>query len=104
MASTLRPAQGRSLARQLATPLYLPTVLTGAKSFAGNPIIGNPLLNRLGLHAGRMLLADGMASLRRAPLALSVSSEDKAAFRRDGFLVKENFLPREDFERLNDEV
>src|SRR5699024_6730570 len=68
------------------------------------PVIGSPLLNRLGLHAGRMLLAEGMAGLRRAPLALSVNAEDKAAFRRDGFLVKENFLPPDHFERLNDEV
>jgi len=104
MASIPHRAQPRSLIRQLATPLYLPTIFTGAKSFANNPVIGNPLLNRLGLHSGRMLLAGGMAELRRAPLALAIDAEDKAAFRRDGFLVKEDFLPGEHFERLEDEV
>lgn len=104
MATTDRPASRRQLLRHLALPLYLPTVLTGAKSFANNPIIGSPLLNRLGLHPARMILAQGMAEVRRTPLAFSVSAEDRAAFRRDGFLVKENFLQAAHFEQLNDEV
>lgn len=104
MATIAGPARRRSRLRQLAAPLYLPTILSGAKSFADNPIIGSRLLNRLGLHTGRMLLAGAMAELRRLPLTFSVSAQDKAAFRRDGFLVKENFLPRDHFERLNEEV
>lgn len=104
MAKVERRTGNRGLMRQLATPLYLPTILTGAKSFANNPVIGNRLLNRLGLHPGRMILAQGMAEVRRAPLAFSVGAADRAAFRRDGFLVKENFLPADDFEQLNEEV
>lgn len=92
------------LARLAMTPLYLPSVLTGAKSFADNPVIGSPLLNRFGLHVGRILLAQAMTALRRAPLAPFVGAEDRAAFRRDGFLVKHDFLPPEAFARLEAEV
>jgi len=93
-----------NFARRLAAPLYLPTILTGAKSFADNPVIGSPLLNRLGLHPARMLLSRAMAEMRRAPLGFAVSAEDKAAFRRDGFLVKQDFLPDDHFKRLQKEV
>lgn len=104
MAKRVRPANRRSLAGKLMAPLYLPTVLSGAKSFTNNPIIGSPLLNRLGLHTGRILLASGMAELRRGPLSFTLSAEDKATFRRDGFLVKREFLARDEFQRLEEEV
>ncbi|WP_366555180.1 phytanoyl-CoA dioxygenase family protein [Aquibaculum sediminis] len=104
MAPIERSPARAGLLRQLSAPLYLPTVLTGAKSFADNPVIGSPLLNRLGLHTGRIRLAQAMSELRRLPLMLQVSAEERAAFRRDGFILKENFLPQDHFERLNSEV
>jgi hypothetical protein len=73
---------------------------TGAKSFVDNPVIGSAELNRRGLHARRAKLAHAMAWRRRARLAHLVSAEDRAAFDRDGFVLRESFLPAEDFGRL----
>ena len=43
-------------------------MLTGAKSFTGNPIIGSERLNRLGLHEARMRTAARLARHRRGVL------------------------------------
>jgi hypothetical protein len=41
--------------RELAlAPVWIAALATEARSFAGNPIIGSRLLNRWGLHAGRV--------------------------------------------------
>ncbi|HXC89311.1 MAG TPA: phytanoyl-CoA dioxygenase family protein [Stellaceae bacterium] len=81
----------------LLAPVHLAALATGAKSFRDNPIIGSPRLNRAGLHVARMRLAQRMAERRRAKLEPLISSEDRTAFRRDGFVVKPDFLPEADF-------
>lgn len=91
-------------ARYLMAPLWVAALATGAKSFNANPVIGSARLNRRGLHTRRARLAHAMAWSRRARLAHLISAEDRAAFDRDGFVLRENFLPREDFERLRDAV
>lgn len=91
-------------ARYLMAPLWVAALATGAKSFRDNPLIGSPALNRRGLHAKRIRIAHDMAWRRRARLAHLVSPEDRAAFDRDGFVLKEEFLPRAAFERLRDAV
>jgi hypothetical protein len=85
-------------------PLWSLSVLTGAKSFVGNPIIGSERLNRLGLHEARMRAAERLARHRRQVLARRVSEADRQAFERDGFVVKSDFLPVPDFERLRAEI
>jgi hypothetical protein len=45
-----------------------------------------------------------MAWRRRARLAHMISPADRAAFDRDGFVLREEFLPREQFDRLRDAV
>lgn len=77
----------------LLAPVHAAALATGAKSFRDNPIIGSPTLNRAGLHVARMRLASRMAERRRARLAPLVAAEDRAAFARDGFVVKRDFLP-----------
>ena len=91
-------------ARYLMAPIWLAALATGAKSFRDNPLIGSAELNRRGLHARRARLAHQMAWRRRARLAHMVSPEDRAAFDRDGFVLRESFLPREQFQRLRDAV
>ena len=86
------------------TPLWVAALATGAKSFRDNPIIGSEKLNRSGLHAKRAKLAHFMAWRRRARLAHMISTEDRAAFDRDGFVARHEFLPREQFERLRAQV
>ena len=81
-------------ARYLLAPFWLAALATGAKSFRDNPVIGSSELNRRGLHARRARLAHEMAWRRRGRLAHLVSAADRAAFDRDGFVVRENFLPR----------
>jgi len=86
--------------RIVLLPLWLSQVATGAKSFGDNPILGSRRLNELGLHAGRVKLAYDLAGWRRARLAHLVSDADRAAFARDGFVLRRNFLPPDQFEAL----
>jgi Phytanoyl-CoA dioxygenase (PhyH) len=88
---------GPAAASWLLTPVHLIALATGAKSFRDNPIIGSPTLNRAGLHVARMRLACRMAERRRARLGSLISDEDRAAFRRNGFVVKHDFLPEPAF-------
>lgn len=91
-------------ARYLLAPIWVAALATGAKSFRDNPVIGSKRLNRRGLHTKRTKLAHAMAWRRRAGLAHMISADDRAAFDRDGFVLREEFLRREEFERLRDAV
>ncbi|MBY0611564.1 MAG: phytanoyl-CoA dioxygenase family protein [Beijerinckiaceae bacterium] len=72
------------------------------KSFRKNPLIGDPRLNALGLHRERVKLAARMANYRRGLLAGAVSAEERAAFDRDGFVIRHDALPDEVFKRVRD--
>jgi hypothetical protein len=85
-------------------PIHVAALATGAKSFRDNPIIGSPTLNRAGLHVARMRLAYRMAERRRERLAPLISNEDRAAFARDGFVIKRDFLPSAAYDALKQEV
>jgi hypothetical protein len=91
-------------ARYLMAPFWVAALATGAKSFRDNPVIGSAELNRRGLHARRAKLAHAMAWSRRARLAHLITPQDKAAFDRDGFVVREQFLPLEQFDRLRERI
>ena len=88
----------------LKYPVWTLALATGAKSFRDNRVIGSPSLNRRGLHERRIRLAHKLAWSRRRRLADLVSAEDRAAFDRDGFVVKEDYLGKEDFAKLRDQV
>ena len=88
----------------LMAPIHVAALATGAKSFRDNPIIGSPTLNRAGLHVARMRLAYHMAERRRERLAPLISNEDRAAFSRDGFVIKRDFLPSAAFDALKQQV
>lgn len=81
-------------------PFWTLALATGAKSFQDNKVIGSPALNRLGLHRSRIRLAHDMAWMRRRRLAHLVAPEDRAAFDRDGFVAKHNFLDPDSFAAL----
>ena len=85
-------------------PIWAAQVLTTAKSFVDNPVIGSPALNQRGLHTGRMALAHRLAQSRRRRLAHLMEPADQAAFDRDGFLVKRDFLPAAHFDALRSQV
>ncbi|MEL7465379.1 MAG: phytanoyl-CoA dioxygenase family protein [Pseudomonadota bacterium] len=91
----------------LMTPInavgWVAGVFGPEKSFLANPIIGNRRLNELGLHRARVAAAEKLARFRRSMMT-GVSAEDRAAYDRDGFIIKENFLPPEVFKRVREEV
>ncbi|MEH6455686.1 MAG: hypothetical protein V7749_05155, partial [Cocleimonas sp.] len=76
----------------LKTPLYLIELMTSAKSFKENPIIGSTILNRCGLHVVRLLLSHFIMNIRMLLLSAGISAEDRKQFFQQGYLVKENFL------------
>jgi hypothetical protein len=85
-------------------PLWSAELLTGAKSFMDNPVIGSTTLNRYGLHTGRMALAHRAAQFRRERLRHLIPDDDRASFDRDGFLMKPDFLPANEFDALRSQV
>ena len=85
-------------------PFWTAQLLTGAKSFMDNPLIGSTALNRRGLHAGRIAAAHRLAGWRRDRLASRIAEADRAEFDRNGFVVKRDFLPAGEFALLRDQV
>ena len=88
----------------LLTPLHVAALATGAKSFRDNPVIGSASFNRAGLHITRVRLAHQMAEWRRKGLAALISEEDRAAFERDGFILKRDFLDPSAYQALKEQV
>lgn len=88
----------------LLSPLWLARVATSDKSFVRNPILGSPALNRLGLHAKRVALAQRLTARRRAILGQALCAEDRADFERDGFVMIPDILPPEEFALLKQEI
>ena len=100
--------EGRSRSRRILRwwrlPFWTLALITGAKSFVDNPIIGSRRLNRAGLHVWRLKLAHALAWRRRRRLARLLPAELRDQFDRDGFIVIRDFLPRDEFEQLQSEL
>lgn len=92
------------LGRAAMAPLWAGQLLTAAKSFEKNPLIGSRALNRQGLHAARVSAAHRLAAARRRRLAALVSPADREDFARDGFVIRRDFLPAVEFAALLREV
>ena len=88
----------------LATPLWLVQLLTQAKSFSANPLIGSRRLNRAGLHVGRLLLAHAIMRLRMAALSRGVDPAHREAWHRDGFVVLPGAIDAATVARLRAEI
>ena len=82
---------------------YFFALFTQAKSFKDNPIIGNPLLNRCGLHILRILIAHGIIRFRQLLLFFLVPRKDRQQYFTQGYIIKENFLDQETFWQLKKE-
>ncbi|QHD69436.1 phytanoyl-CoA dioxygenase [Sphingobium yanoikuyae] len=92
------------LAKLILLPWWTVQLATGAKSFLDNPLIGSSRLNALGLHVGRVRLAQWMTARRRSRLAADLSAADRHAFDRDGFIEIRDFLPPEQFAALREQI
>jgi hypothetical protein len=88
----------------LLIPFYALAVVTPAKSFRDNPVIGSPRLNRMGLHIARRRIAAPLGRFRRRRLEGLVTEDDRQALARDGFIIKPNFLDDETFRALREEI
>jgi hypothetical protein len=88
----------------LLLPLWAAQVFSGEKRCDRNPILGSMTLNRRGLHVWRARLAHRLAEARRRRLAPLVSAQDRAAFTRDGVVVKPGFASPELFARVLSEL
>ena len=85
-------------------PIHAAAVGGPNKSFKGNPILGNPRLNRMGLHVKRVTLAEKMSIRRQAGLARLIKHEQAELINRDGYIVIKNVLPDDVFAKLSNEV
>jgi hypothetical protein len=94
----------RRLLRWWRAPFWLLALVTGAKSFADNPILGSLRLNRAGLHVWRLRSAHRLAAWRRARLAHLIPTNLKAEFDRDGFVAVPEVLTAEEFENLRSAI
>lgn len=90
----------REIARWWRLPFWIVEIFTGAKSFVDNPILGSRRLNQAGLHRWRLRAAHCLAWQRRARLARGIPLDLKKQFDRDGFIAVPNFLPDQQFRRL----
>ncbi len=88
----------------LKFPVYLAQIFTGAKSFSANPVIGNRVLNVMGLHVFRTVLAAAVTRFRFLCLRNFIGPGQRAAFHRDGYILVKNYLPDEEFTALNTEI
>jgi hypothetical protein len=97
--------KNKPLWRRTAEPLlWACQLFTKSKSFRANPLIGSPILNRLGLHVARVCLAHAVFRARAWPLSPLVPADQRRRYLRQGHLVLENMLPADEFEALRAEV
>ncbi len=85
-------------------PYWLLSVFSTDKSYRNNPILGSRLLNSLGLHVARVVVSHGLYRFRLLLLTPLVPAADRREFLRRGYLIKENFLPPEQFAALQQEI
>lgn len=84
--------------------LFLPTIFTEASSLRDNPVIGSRRLNQWGLLSLRQRVAHALAAWRRYWLAKRISAEDRQQFEANGFILKPNFLPPDQFQAIVNEL
>ncbi|MCJ9429741.1 phytanoyl-CoA dioxygenase family protein [Kordiimonas marina] len=85
-------------------PIWLLGLLSGGKSFKANPILGARLLNFLGLHVLRVVLAHGFAHIRWLMLRPMMPPSERAAYHRDGFVALEGFLSADEVKAIRAEL
>lgn len=90
--------------RNLLFPYWAVSLMTGAKSFRDNPLIGSRRLNERGLHSGRMKLAHVLARRRREKLGQAVAPQYRSQFEQNGFIAIPDYLDSDTFEKLCDTV
>ena len=88
----------------LMSPVWVLQLFGMSKSFKDNPILGSRMLNRLGLHVARLVLAHGVTRFRWWLLAPLASREHRRAFHQRGFVEIPDFVAETEFGRIVQEV
>ena len=88
----------------IRAPLWLAQLVTGAKSFRDNPVIGSYRLNQMGLHALRRSSADRLGALRRRRLASPLTAAEQETFENQGYVVRKHALDEGLFRALRREA
>lgn len=85
-------------------PFYVASIFTTTKNFRDNYVIGSPLLNLLGLHVARIIFAHVIWKIRQLQLAFLLPYSERKFYNDNGYLLKENFLDNELFEKIVHDV
>lgn len=88
----------------LMIPVWIVALVTPSKSFKSNPLIGSSLLNALGLHIARVLLARAFVWFRWIILSPLMPASERKRFHRDGFVVVEEFLSEDQLKAIRTEI
>ena len=88
----------------LMSPVWLLQLFGMSKSFRDNPILGSAVLNRMGLHVARLVLAHGITRFRWWLLAPLASRDHRHAFHQSGFVEIPDFVDEAEFGRIVREV
>lgn len=94
----------KNISLLLKLPIHLALIFSGDKDFRNNPVIGSPVLNRMGLHITRKRFADAACKLRRYLLEVGLDKNLVSNFQANGFFLLDNFLPQKDFVGLRREI
>ncbi len=85
-------------------PVWIIALVTQAKSFTANPVIGSKILNICGLHVLRILLARASTHFRWLLLSLFMPKNLRHDFHKNGFIAIENFIPPSDVTVIRNEI
>lgn len=85
-------------------PFSLISVLTKAKDFSRNPVIGSKTLNRWGLHRWRLKTAGQIGRWRSGWLKGGIAREQIDAFEKNGFVAVPDFLSSDEVASVRDEL
>ncbi|WP_444935020.1 phytanoyl-CoA dioxygenase family protein [Microbulbifer sp. JTAC008] len=94
----------RILALTWKIPKWSFELVSWGKSFKNNPIIGSYWLNVFGLHVFRVIVAHILFRVRLFLLSPIVPSEYRGEFIKNGYILRENFLDKDQFFRLAEEL
>ncbi|MEM8594001.1 MAG: phytanoyl-CoA dioxygenase family protein [Pseudomonadota bacterium] len=91
--------------KQFANVLFGIVLLpTSSKSFLDNPVLGNQLLNKMGLYIIRAVIAHGVFHLKLLCLSPFLDASMRKQYKSQGFIQYSDFLPEDQFNALEQEV
>ncbi len=88
----------------LMAPLWLVQIFTQTKSFTRNPVLGSTLLNRMGLHVARIVLAHSIMRLRMLMLSRGIAKNYRNSYFSNGYILIPDFLSIRAFAELKEEI